>query len=99
MAREAGEQLLPLMIENGTYNFGRGCVCLFSDTRENFLKGAVNQLALLSVEDLVVELYHLKLQKEPSKTWVHQSLDTSMWDYSSSIRYSGFALFLVTPHM
>ncbi|KAJ6662745.1 hypothetical protein lerEdw1_011385 [Lerista edwardsae] len=46
----------------------------------------VNQLELLSVEDLVMELYHQKLQKEPSKTWLCNTLDASMWDYSSNTR-------------
>ncbi|XP_034647636.1 protein maelstrom homolog isoform X3 [Trachemys scripta elegans] len=45
-----------------------------------------NQLELLSVENLVVELYQRKLQKEPSKTWVRNLLDVFMWDYSSNTR-------------
>ncbi|XP_054830608.1 protein maelstrom homolog [Eublepharis macularius] len=48
--------------------------------------GTINQLKLLNVEDLVVELYQQKFQKEPSKTWVCNTLDASMWDYSSNIR-------------
>nr|XP_056714676.1 protein maelstrom homolog [Euleptes europaea] len=48
--------------------------------------GTTNQLKLLSVEDLMVELYQLKFGKEPSKTWVCNTLDTSMWDYSSNTR-------------
>ncbi|KAM3836428.1 protein maelstrom homolog isoform 3-T4 [Vipera latastei] len=48
--------------------------------------GAVNHLKLLNVEDLVVELYYQKLQKEPSKTWVCNTLDASMWDYSGNTR-------------
>lgn len=52
-----------------------------------FLIGSVNHLQLLNVEDLVVELYYKKLQKEPSKTWVCNILDASMWDYSGNTRY------------
>ncbi|XP_026519840.1 protein maelstrom homolog [Notechis scutatus] len=48
--------------------------------------GRVNHLKLLNVEDLVVELYYKKLQKEPSKTWVCNTLDASMWDYSGNTR-------------
>ncbi|XP_005283749.2 protein maelstrom homolog isoform X2 [Chrysemys picta bellii] len=48
--------------------------------------GIENQLELLSVENLVVELYQRKLQKEPSKTWVRNLLDVFMWDYSSNTR-------------
>lgn len=51
-----------------------------------FVIDTANQLELLSVEDLVMELYHQKLQKEPSKTWVCNTLDASMWDYSSNTR-------------
>ncbi|XP_053166360.1 protein maelstrom homolog isoform X2 [Hemicordylus capensis] len=57
--------------------------CLKHMARE---AGRVNELELLSVEDLVVELYHQKFQKEPSKTWVCNTLDASMWDYSSNTR-------------
>uniref|UniRef100_A0A670Y2W1 Protein maelstrom homolog n=1 Tax=Pseudonaja textilis TaxID=8673 RepID=A0A670Y2W1_PSETE len=49
-------------------------------------KETVNHLKLLNVEDLVVELYYKKLQKEPSKTWVCNTLDASMWDYSGNTR-------------
>ncbi|KAG8136654.1 hypothetical protein E2320_005219, partial [Naja naja] len=49
--------------------------------------GKVNHLKLLNVEDLVLELYYKKLQKEPSKTWVCNTLDASMWDYSGNTRY------------
>uniref|UniRef100_A0A8C0GFE6 Protein maelstrom homolog n=1 Tax=Chelonoidis abingdonii TaxID=106734 RepID=A0A8C0GFE6_CHEAB len=45
-----------------------------------------NQLELHSVENLVVELYQRKLQKEPSKTWVRNLLDVFVWDYSSNTR-------------
>ncbi|XP_015278036.1 PREDICTED: protein maelstrom homolog [Gekko japonicus] len=48
--------------------------------------GITNQLKLLNVEDLVIELYQHKFQKEPSKTWVWNTLDVSMWDYSSNTR-------------
>ncbi|XP_070799821.1 protein maelstrom homolog [Pituophis catenifer annectens] len=48
--------------------------------------GSINHLQLLNVEDLVVELYYKKLQKEPSKTWVCNILDASMWDYSGNTR-------------
>ncbi|XP_061485498.1 protein maelstrom homolog isoform X2 [Rhineura floridana] len=57
--------------------------CLKHMARE---AGTVNYLELLSVEDLVMELYYQKLQKEPSKTWVCNTLDASMWDYSSNTR-------------
>uniref|UniRef100_A0A8D0DGM7 Protein maelstrom homolog n=1 Tax=Salvator merianae TaxID=96440 RepID=A0A8D0DGM7_SALMN len=57
--------------------------CLKYMTQE---AGKVRNLELLSVEDLVVELYYQKLQKEPSKTWVCNILDASMWDYSSNTR-------------
>ncbi|KAL8190716.1 UNVERIFIED_CONTAM: hypothetical protein K2H54_059723 [Gekko kuhli] len=48
--------------------------------------GITNQLKLLNVEDLVIELYQHKFQKEPSKTWVCNTLDVVMWDYSSNTR-------------
>ncbi|KAJ7320416.1 hypothetical protein JRQ81_019927, partial [Phrynocephalus forsythii] len=48
--------------------------------------GTANHLELLNVEDLIVELYSQKLQKEPSKTWVYDTLDASMWDYSANTR-------------
>ncbi|XP_062983675.1 LOW QUALITY PROTEIN: protein maelstrom homolog [Elgaria multicarinata webbii] len=57
--------------------------CLKHMARE---AGTVNHLELLNVEDLVVELYCQKLQKEPSKTWVCNTLDASMWDYSGNTR-------------
>lgn len=63
-------------------------VSLCSWTLPSLSKGIMNQLKLLNVEDLVVELYQHKFQKEPSKTWVCNSLDASMWDYSSNTRYS-----------
>ncbi|XP_057350952.1 protein maelstrom homolog isoform X4 [Manis pentadactyla] len=44
-------------------------------------------LELLTVEDLVVEIYQQKFLKEPSKTWVRSLLDVAMWDYSSNTRY------------
>ncbi|XP_073077305.1 protein maelstrom homolog isoform X4 [Manis javanica] len=43
-------------------------------------------LELLTVEDLVVEIYQQKFLKEPSKTWVRSLLDVAMWDYSSNTR-------------
>nr|XP_006124292.1 protein maelstrom homolog isoform X2 [Pelodiscus sinensis] len=49
--------------------------------------GTESHLELHSVEDLLVELYKWKLQKEPSKTWVHNLLDVFMWDYSSNTSY------------
>uniref|UniRef100_A0A8C8VF23 Protein maelstrom homolog n=1 Tax=Pelusios castaneus TaxID=367368 RepID=A0A8C8VF23_9SAUR len=48
--------------------------------------GTRTQLELLTVEDLVMELYQWKLQKEPSKTWVRNLLDVFVWDYSSNTR-------------
>uniref|UniRef100_A0A7M4EWT7 Protein maelstrom homolog n=1 Tax=Crocodylus porosus TaxID=8502 RepID=A0A7M4EWT7_CROPO len=48
--------------------------------------GIENKFELRNVEDLVVELYQQKLQKEPSKTWVRNQLDVSIWDYSSNTR-------------
>ncbi|XP_006018951.1 protein maelstrom homolog isoform X2 [Alligator sinensis] len=48
--------------------------------------GIENKFELRNVEDLVVELYQQKLQKEPSKTWVRSQLDVSIWDYSSNTR-------------
>ncbi|XP_044297698.1 protein maelstrom homolog [Varanus komodoensis] len=57
--------------------------CLNHMARE---AGTVNHLVLLSAEDLVVDLYYQKLQKEPSKTWVCNTLDASMWDYSVNTR-------------
>lgn len=50
--------------------------------------GIENKFELRNVEDLVVELYQQKLQKEPSKTWVRSQLDVSIWDYSSNTRYT-----------
>ncbi|KAM5237492.1 protein maelstrom homolog [Ctenodactylus gundi] len=43
-------------------------------------------IELLTVEDLVVGIYHEKFLKEPSKTWVRSLLDVAMWDYSSNTR-------------
>ncbi|XP_042316588.1 protein maelstrom homolog isoform X2 [Sceloporus undulatus] len=48
--------------------------------------GAVNNLEILNVEDLIIELYYQKLQKEPSKSWVCNTLDAAMWDYSTNTR-------------
>uniref|UniRef100_A0A8C7EGW6 Maelstrom spermatogenic transposon silencer n=1 Tax=Nothoprocta perdicaria TaxID=30464 RepID=A0A8C7EGW6_NOTPE len=45
-----------------------------------------SHLELLNVEDLIVELYWKKFQKEPSKTWVCKELDVFLWDYSSNTR-------------
>ncbi|KAM8819890.1 protein maelstrom homolog [Eudromia elegans] len=50
------------------------------------LSGFESHLELLNVEDLIVELYWKKYQKEPSKTWVCKELDVSLWDYSSNTR-------------
>uniref|UniRef100_A0A8C3J1E7 Maelstrom spermatogenic transposon silencer n=1 Tax=Calidris pygmaea TaxID=425635 RepID=A0A8C3J1E7_9CHAR len=46
----------------------------------------VCHLELLAVENLVLELYRKKYQKEPSKTWVCRELDTVLWDFSSNTR-------------
>uniref|UniRef100_A0A8B9RR30 Maelstrom spermatogenic transposon silencer n=1 Tax=Accipiter nisus TaxID=211598 RepID=A0A8B9RR30_9AVES len=46
----------------------------------------VCHLELLAVEDLVIELYRKKYQKEPSKTWVCRELDVFLWDFSSNTR-------------
>ncbi|XP_045694319.1 protein maelstrom homolog [Phyllostomus hastatus] len=54
-------------------HMGRG-----SETRQD--------LELLTVEDLVVDIYQQKFYKEPSKTWVRSMLDVAMWDYSSNTR-------------
>jgi protein maelstrom len=51
------------------------------------MKEIRKDLELLTVEDLVVEIYQQKFLKEPSKTWVRSLLDVSMWDYSSDTRY------------
>ncbi|XP_042645030.1 protein maelstrom homolog isoform X2 [Tyto alba] len=48
--------------------------------------GIESHLELLAVEDLVVELYRKKYQKEPSKTWVCRELDVFLWDFSSNTR-------------
>ncbi|KAH0624931.1 hypothetical protein JD844_032867 [Phrynosoma platyrhinos] len=48
--------------------------------------GTVNHLEILNVEDLIIELYYQKLQKEPSKTWVCNTLDAAKWDYSANTR-------------
>ncbi|XP_071612632.1 protein maelstrom homolog [Heliangelus exortis] len=48
--------------------------------------GIESHLELLAVEDLVIELYRNKYQKEPSKTWVCKELDVSLWDFSSNTR-------------
>uniref|UniRef100_A0A8B9M671 Protein maelstrom homolog n=1 Tax=Accipiter nisus TaxID=211598 RepID=A0A8B9M671_9AVES len=46
----------------------------------------MSHLELLAVEDLVIELYRKKYQKEPSKTWVCRELDVFLWDFSSNTR-------------
>uniref|UniRef100_A0A672U1R2 Protein maelstrom homolog n=1 Tax=Strigops habroptila TaxID=2489341 RepID=A0A672U1R2_STRHB len=46
----------------------------------------VCHLELLDVEDLVVELYQKKYQKEPSRTWVCREMDAFLWDFSSNTR-------------
>ncbi|KAM6097929.1 protein maelstrom homolog isoform 3-T3 [Theristicus caerulescens] len=48
--------------------------------------GIESHLEILAVEDLVIELYRKKYQKEPSKTWVCRELDVFMWDFSSNTR-------------
>ncbi|KFZ58496.1 Protein maelstrom, partial [Podiceps cristatus] len=50
------------------------------------ITGITSRLELLAVEDLVVELYQKKYQKEPSKTWVCRELDVFLWDFSSNTR-------------
>ncbi|XP_010137531.1 PREDICTED: protein maelstrom homolog, partial [Buceros rhinoceros silvestris] len=43
-------------------------------------------LDLLAVEDLVIEMYRKKHQKEPSKSWVSEELDVFKWDFCSNTR-------------
>ncbi|KAM9300144.1 protein maelstrom homolog [Morus bassanus] len=50
------------------------------------LTGIESHLELLAVEDLVIEMYQKKFQKEPSKTWVCRELDVFLWDFSSNTR-------------
>ncbi|XP_075025829.1 protein maelstrom homolog [Calonectris borealis] len=50
------------------------------------ITGIKNHLELFAVEDLVIELYRQKYQKEPSKTWVCRELDVFLWDFSSNTR-------------
>ncbi|XP_068765741.1 protein maelstrom homolog isoform X1 [Struthio camelus] len=50
------------------------------------VSGIESRLELLNVEDLIVELYWKKYQKEPSRTWVCKELDVFLWDYSSNTR-------------
>ncbi|XP_009874293.1 PREDICTED: protein maelstrom homolog, partial [Apaloderma vittatum] len=50
------------------------------------ITGIESQLELLAVEDLIVELYWKKYQKELSKTWVCRELDGVLWDFSSNTR-------------
>ncbi|XP_065532525.1 protein maelstrom homolog isoform X2 [Lathamus discolor] len=50
------------------------------------MTGIESHLELLDVEDLVIELYQKKYQKEPSKTWVCRELDAFLWDFSSNTR-------------
>ncbi|XP_005511468.2 protein maelstrom homolog [Columba livia] len=50
------------------------------------LTGIESHPELLAVEDLVIELYHKKYQKEPSKNWVCRELDAFLWDFSSNTR-------------
>ncbi|KAM6319808.1 protein maelstrom homolog [Podargus strigoides] len=45
-----------------------------------------NHPEVLAVEDLVIELYWKKCQKEPSKTWVSRELDVFLWDFFSNTR-------------
>ncbi|XP_009945589.1 PREDICTED: protein maelstrom homolog, partial [Leptosomus discolor] len=48
--------------------------------------GIESHLELLAVEDLVMELYRKKYQKEPSQTWVCRELDVFLWDFCSNTR-------------
>ncbi|XP_008941801.1 PREDICTED: protein maelstrom homolog, partial [Merops nubicus] len=48
--------------------------------------GIESHVELLTVEDLVTELYQKKYQKEPSKTWVCRELDVCLWDFCSNTR-------------
>ncbi|KFP26874.1 Protein maelstrom, partial [Colius striatus] len=50
------------------------------------LTGIESHLELLSVEDLVAQLYQRKYQKEPSKAWVLKELDVCLWDFSINTR-------------
>ncbi|KAM6384720.1 protein maelstrom homolog [Alca torda] len=50
------------------------------------ITGIESHLELLAVEDLVLELYRKKYQKEPSKTWLCRELDAVLWDFSSNTR-------------
>uniref|UniRef100_A0A672U2Q5 Protein maelstrom homolog n=1 Tax=Strigops habroptila TaxID=2489341 RepID=A0A672U2Q5_STRHB len=52
----------------------------------NRMASIESHLELLDVEDLVVELYQKKYQKEPSRTWVCREMDAFLWDFSSNTR-------------
>ncbi|KAM6310432.1 protein maelstrom homolog [Aegotheles albertisi] len=48
--------------------------------------GIESDLELLAVEDLVIELYKKKYQKEPARSWMCRQLDVFLWDFSSNTR-------------
>ncbi|XP_057245896.1 protein maelstrom homolog [Malurus melanocephalus] len=50
------------------------------------ITGIESHWELLAVEDLIVELYQKKYQKEPSKTWMYRKLDVCLWDFSTNTR-------------
>ncbi|XP_014108977.1 PREDICTED: protein maelstrom homolog, partial [Pseudopodoces humilis] len=50
------------------------------------ITGIESHWELFTVEDLIMELYQKKYQKEPSKIWVYRKLDVCLWDFSYNTR-------------
>ncbi|KAK4832324.1 hypothetical protein QYF61_021774 [Mycteria americana] len=78
------QRFLPCEIGCVKYSLQDG---IMADFHHFIDPGIESHLELLSVEDLVIELYQKKYQKEPSKTWVCRELDVFLWDFSSNTSY------------
>ncbi|PKU40573.1 hypothetical protein llap_9128 [Limosa lapponica baueri] len=78
------QRFLPCEIGCVKYSLQDG---IMADFHHFIDPGIESHLELLAVENLVLELYRKKYQKEPSKTWVCRELDTVLWDFSSNTSY------------
>ncbi|GAB0177847.1 protein maelstrom [Grus japonensis] len=78
------QRFLPCEIGCVKYSIQDG---IMADFHHFIDPGIESHLELLAVEDLVIELYQKKYQKEPSKTWVCRELDVFLWDFSSNTSY------------
>ncbi|XP_063275325.1 protein maelstrom homolog [Prinia subflava] len=50
------------------------------------ITGMESHWELFAVEDLIMNLYQQKYQKEPSIVWMYRKLNVCLWDFSSNTR-------------